>query len=247
MSEPLRIAAAVEGPTDAIVLRAALDHCLKNKADFVFETLQPEGSVAFDSASGTGWGGVYRWALQSAEEGGGSVSGSTALSFHDLLIVQVDADVAGKTYASARIYDPPCQDLPCEQPCPPPNQTTNALRTVMLRWLGEARCPSQVVLCTPSKSIEAWVVAAVWPTNRIIRRGNWECHQNPEGQLGALGVSVVAYRLRGNDEIGYSLAAEAFHDGVSVVAYRLRGNASRSLRSLPAPARTATAFGPDCV
>lgn len=186
MSEPLRIAAAVEGPTDAIVLRAALNCFLRNKADFVFETLQPEGSVAFGSTAGTGWGGVYRWARQSAKEGGGSVSGSTALSFHDLLIVQVDADVAGKTYASASILDPPCQDLPCQQPCPPPNNTTNALRTVILRWLGEARCPAQVVLCTPSQSIETWVIAAVWPGNLIIRRGNWECHQNPEGQLGAL-------------------------------------------------------------
>ena len=113
MSEPLRIATAVEGPTDAIVLRASLNGVLKNKADFVLETLQPEESVAFRSATGTGWGGVYRWARQSAEEGGGSVSGSTALSFHDLLIVHVDADVAGKTYASASIDDPPLQDWSC--------------------------------------------------------------------------------------------------------------------------------------
>lgn len=186
MSEPLRIAAAVEGPTDAIVLRAALNSFLNNQVDFVFDTLQPEGSVAFRSATGTGWGGVYRWARQSAAEGGGSVSGSTALSFHDLLIVQVDADVADKTYDSARIHSPPRQDLPCQQPCPPPNSTTNALRSVILCWLGESQCPSQLVLCTPSKSIEAWVIAAVCPNNRMVRRGDWECNQNPEGQLGTL-------------------------------------------------------------
>ena len=202
MSEPLRIAAAVEGPTDAIVLRAVLNCFVKNKAEFVFETLQPEGSVAFGSATGSGWGGVYRWARQSAEEGGGSVSGSAAVSFHDLLIVQVDADVAGQTYASASIHDPPCRDLPCNQPCPPPNRTTDALRTVVLRWLGEARCPSQVVLCTPSQSIETWVVAAVWPNNPVVGRGNWECHRNPQRQLGALPLrqrfrkSVGDYRER---------------------------------------------------
>ena len=72
MSEPLRIAAAVEGPTDAIVLEAVLKALLQD-ADFVFQTLQPEGSAAFGN-TGVGWVGVYRWIRQSASEGGGSVS-----------------------------------------------------------------------------------------------------------------------------------------------------------------------------
>ena len=189
MSEPLRVAAAVEGPTDAIVLQAILRALLPDK-DFEFLTLQPEGSVAFDSApsgiTGTGWVGVYRWSRQSACEGGGSVSGSSALLHHDVLIVHVDADVAGKTYASGSIRDAPCEDLPCEEPCPPPDRTTNALRAVVLNWLGEHECPPRIVLCTPSKSIEAWVLAAVWPENDVVRRDDWECRRNPEGQLGAL-------------------------------------------------------------
>ena len=189
MSDPLRIAVAVEGPTDEIVLHAVLE-CLLANTDFEFHTLQPEGSVAFESAplggTGTGWGGVYQWARQSAAEGGGSVSGSSALSYHELLIVQVDADIAGKSYSSAGIDHPPFQDLPCKKPCPPPDRTTNELRTVILGWLGEQGCPPQVILCTPSKSIESWVIAAVCPNNRMILRGDWECHPNPEGQLGTL-------------------------------------------------------------
>ena len=189
MSEPLRVAAAVEGPTDAIVLSAILHHILGN-TEFEFQTLQPEGSAAFGAApfgrTRAGWGGVYRWARQSATEGGGSVSASSALSFHDLLIVQVDADVAGKTYSSAGIRHPPYQDLPCERDCPPADQTTNALRAVILRWLGLPHCLSQVVLCTPSKNTEAWVIAAVCPDNLVMLRGNWECHPNPQGQLRAL-------------------------------------------------------------
>ena len=200
MSDPLRIGAAVEGPTDAIVLRAALD-CMLTGTEYEFVTVQPEESAAFGHAPG-GWGGVYRWARQSVDDGGGAVSGSTVLSFHDLLIVQIDADVANKTYASARIHDPPLQNLPCQQPCPPPNRTTDALRTVILGWLGAARCPAQVVLCTPSKSIESWVIAAVCPNNRMVRGGNWECNQNPEGQLGTLPLAerfrkaVADYRDR---------------------------------------------------
>lgn len=186
MSEPLRVAVAVEGPTDEIALRAILNALLPD-ADFVLDRLQPEGSVAFDSSpsggTGAGWGGVYRWCRQSASEGRGSVSGSSILSNHDVLVVQVDSDVAGKTYSSASIRDAPRQDLPCEKPCPPPSKTTDALRKVVLNWLGESNPPPRVVLSTPSKKIEAWVVAAVWPDNRLVGRPNWECRSNPEDQL----------------------------------------------------------------
>ena len=189
MSEPLRIAAAVEGPTDSIVVRAILNSVLAD-TEFEFQTLQPEESVAFASAqsgtTGVGWVGVYRWSRQSVSEGGGSVSGSSALSFHDVLIVQIDADVAGKTYGSGRIQDPPRLDLPCMKTCPPATATTNALREVVLNWLGEPSCPSRVVLCTPSKSMEAWVLAALFPDNSVVRRDDWECHAEPELQLATL-------------------------------------------------------------
>ena len=131
-------------------------------------------------------GGVYRWCRQSASEGSGSVSGSSVLSNHDVLIVQVDSDVADKTYSSGSIRDAPRQDLPCEKPCPPPSKTTDALREVVLNWLGEPDTPPRVVLSTPSKNIEAWVVAAVWPDNNLVRRPNWECRSNPEDQLAQL-------------------------------------------------------------
>ena len=184
MSDPLRIAIAVEGPTDAIILKAVLDALLP-VTDFEVQTLQPEGSAAFGT-TGTGWVGVYRWSRQSVAEGGGSVSGSSVFTFHDLLIVQVDADVAGKTYASGSIQDAPYDDLPCEEPCPPPSDTTDALRSVILNWLGESAIPPQVVLCTPSKSTETWVLAAICPGNNIVMRNDWECRANPERQLATL-------------------------------------------------------------
>ena len=184
MSDPLRIAAAIEGPTDKIVLEAILCALLPGR-EFEFQMLQPEGSAAF--GMNAGWVGVYRWCRQVACEGGGSVSGSSALSNHDVLIVHVDADVAGKTYASGSIRDALCDDdLPCEEPCPPPNKTTNALRAVVLNWLGESACPPRIVLCTPSKNIEAWVLAAVRPENNVVWRDDWECHSDPEDQLKAL-------------------------------------------------------------
>ena len=114
------------------------------------------------------------------------MSGSSALSYHDALIVHVDADVAGRTYASGNIRDAPHDDLPCEAPCPPPDETTNALRAVVLNWLGEHERPPRIILCTPSKSIETWMLAAICPENNMVRRDDWECRPNPERQFGAL-------------------------------------------------------------
>ncbi len=189
MSEPVRVAVVVEGPTDAIVLEAILNAMVPGR-EFVLQTLQPEGSAAFGTApfgrTGAGWAGVYRWSRQAVTEGGGSASGSSVLSNHDILIVQLDADVAGETYAAGNIRDAPCDDLPCEAPCPPAHHTTDALREVILNWLGEGECPQRIVLCTPSRSIETWVLAAVCPHNNLVQRDDWECHHHPESQLGAL-------------------------------------------------------------
>ena len=68
MSKPWRIAVVVEGPTDSLVLKAILRSVLAG-ADFEFQILQPEGSAAFGT-NGAGWGGVYRWSRQAAEERG---------------------------------------------------------------------------------------------------------------------------------------------------------------------------------
>lgn len=184
MSEPLRIAAAVEGATDAIVVRAIIEALLP-ETEFEFQTVQPESSAAFGT-TGTGWVGVYRWSRQTAMEGGGSFSGSSVGRFHDIVILQIDADVAGVTYGSGSIIDSPRDDLPCEKSCPPPSATTNQLRSVVLSWLGERNAPTPLVFCMPSKSIETWVLAAICPENRMVKRADWECRDNPESQLGTL-------------------------------------------------------------
>ncbi len=188
MSDPVRIAAAVEGPTDAIALEAILSAVFPD-VELEFQTLQPEGSRAFGS-TGHGWAGVYRWARQAVREGGGAISGCSVLEHHDVLIVQVDADVAHTTYWRASIRDAPRDDLPCDRPCPPASATTNALQAVILGWLGEAACPQGVVLCTPSKSIDTWVLAAVCPDNHVVQRADWECNLKPAGQLGALPKAI---------------------------------------------------------
>ena len=104
----------------------------------------------------------------------------------DLLIIHVDADVAALEYMRANIVaDNSDVSLPCEQPCPPPSSTTNALRQVVLSWCGESSTPNRTVLCVPSKSTEAWVVAMLFPMDSAVVGGvPFECRPNPAARLG---------------------------------------------------------------
>jgi hypothetical protein len=179
MSSPVRIALVSEGITDYVVLNAAIESMLNGRS-FILKSLQPEGSVAFTGGGsagplGGGWKGVYKWCLQSAVRGGGHLRGDPLFIGHDLLVLHLDADVAGENLAG---------HLPCEQPCPPPHATTDRLRIVMLSWLGETQTPPQTILCTPSKSTEAWVMAACFPRDKAVSKRRWECHPSPESRLG---------------------------------------------------------------
>jgi len=177
MSEPLRIALATEGKTDIVVLTAAIGALLENRA-FVATQLCPELSNSFGRSNSGGWAAVYLWCRQVVNQTGGPARGNSLFSEHDLLVLHVDADVAGRQYTDdMRIQDPP-NDLPCERPCPPPSATTDALRRVILGWLDEGEIPPRTVLCTPSKSTETWVLAALFPNDVVNSAIEFECRQD---------------------------------------------------------------------
>ncbi len=192
MSEPLRVALVAEGPTDGVVIEAAL-RAILGERPFVLKQIFPEGSISFGEM-GTGWVGVYRWCHQSARRGTGRVS-SDELVFqnYDILILHLDADVAGFQYADGSLtVEATDGALLCEKPCPPPTDTTNALRAVLLSWCGETSTPPRTVICMPSKSTEAWVVALLFPNDIAVEQGI-ECYPNAEVRLGQ---QPVARRLR---------------------------------------------------
>jgi len=185
MSDALRIAFVVEGPTDFVMLKAVIENLLEGR-DFVPQVLQPEMSEAFKTVPGEdgGWPGVLRWCFQSADQGGGRLSNNPLFAFHDLLIFQLDADVAGASYSAGHIQDPfPEPTLPCEEDCPPASATTDRLRTVALRWMGEYTTPPQIVFCTPSKALETWLLAGLFPKDKVAKRKDLECRQNPADTL----------------------------------------------------------------
>jgi hypothetical protein len=183
MSDPLRIALVAEGPTDGVVIESALKSMLEGRP-FVLKQIFPEGSTSFGEL-GTGWVGVYRWCRQSSRRGNGALSNDKLVFQNfDLLILHVDADVAGFDYADGAIR-PEERDgvLPCLRPCPPPTDTTNALRPVLLSWCGETQTPARTVICMPSQSTEAWVVASLFPNDQAMQQGI-ECYPNAESRLG---------------------------------------------------------------
>lgn len=186
----LRIALVAEGITDHAVLSAAIESMLNGRS-FVLTLLQPEGSIAFTGKGnagtfGGGWKGVYRWCLQATQRGGGRLSNDPLFLGQDMLLLHLDADVSGEDPSNNTISPIPelAGILPCEQPCPPPSATTDLLRNMMLAWIGETHTPPKTVLCTPSKSTEAWVMAACFPKDKQMARQGWECHPNPESRLG---------------------------------------------------------------
>lgn len=185
----MRIGLVAEGITDFVVLKSAIESMLDGRS-FDLKLLQPEGSVAFAGrgqagALGGGWKGVYRWCVQAASRGGGALRDDPLFAGYDLLILHLDADVACADPANDVVAPIPelAGTLPCEQDCPPPGATTEALRLVILSWVGESEVPSRTVLCTPSKSTESWVLAALFPKDQEMRRKGWECHPNPAARL----------------------------------------------------------------
>ena len=153
----LQIGMAMEGPTDAIVAKAGLSAFLNTS--FTTLTLQPQIPPG---KTGAGWSGVFWWCRQVASQGYSNLIQSPALAALDVIIIQVDADVAATDYQAGNIEAPPFNDLPCEHSCPPASDTVHALYQVVLGWLQPAKPEERAVICIPSKCIEAWAAAALY-------------------------------------------------------------------------------------
>jgi hypothetical protein len=194
MSNPVRIAFVMEGPTDYIALRAAVRVLLGGR-DFEPTVLWPELDDNLSAQTGGGWGGVYKWCRQLVGQMEGPVDTNPVFDLHDVVVMQVDADVARKKYSDYRIIDPPRSDLPCEKPCPPPQATTEELRGVMLGWLGKTSVPVGMVLCTPSKSIETWVLVALFPNDPSALKADIECRWDAEVRLRTHGLIKSGQKL----------------------------------------------------
>lgn len=197
MSE-LRIALVAEGPTDQIIIEAALKAILPRS--FVLTLLQPELTRP---DVGSGWGGVLKWCRAFQGQGFASLEDDVTLGLFDVVIIHLDADVADKSYADCgeavqqAAVDLPA--LPCSRPCPPPLDTVNQLRLLLQAWLGLNAVGGRTVFCIPSKASEVWLASAVLQLNHTLHLGI-ECNLKLENGLSQLPKaqrirkSTLAYR-----------------------------------------------------
>lgn len=185
MSE-LRVALIAEGPTDAIIIQAALKALLP--CSFVLTQLQPE---ATQPKLGSGWGGVLRWCLDFARRGHARFEDDPTLPGYDLFVVHADADVADQSYANvsteiaAIARERGWPPLPNIVPCPPPVGAADVVRSCLSSWAGLHELGPKTVLCIPSKSIDAWLATATFDETHALLVG-LECNPNLERQLAAL-------------------------------------------------------------
>jgi len=190
MSKPVRVAFVMEGPTDYVVLRAGVRALLAGR-DFEPTNIWPELDENLRPKTEGGWGGVYKWCRQVLDQAEGPARENPIFALNDMVVIQVDADVARMKYQDYGVTDAPDDELShetCEKKCPPPSATTNAVRAVMLGWLAETSVPPHAVLCTPPKNIETWVLVGLFPENEQAVKANIECRWGLEVQLRKYGL-----------------------------------------------------------
>lgn len=184
MSDQLRIALVAEGPTDYEIILAALNAILLRP--FILTQLQPE---ATRPTMGTGWCGVRKWChdtrLRCSEMNGIDYT----LAGFDLLVIHLDLDVAGMSYADCSpevelmARDWQWESLPCpEQPCPPISATRDQIDAVLKSWLGGHLPMHKTLHCLPAQSSGTWLAAAILPpAHALLVRA--ECDASVERRL----------------------------------------------------------------
>lgn len=122
----------------------------------------------------TGWTGVQYWCQR---------YGPRLILFMrdygeplDLLVIHLDASIAHN----------PAINL--ERPCPPASDTTDALRGLVIQWIG-GQLPHNVIVAVPSKTSDAWVCAAFVKGNGLL-----ECDPEPLERLA--NVSGLGFQLK---------------------------------------------------
>lgn len=146
-----RVRLVCEGPTDFEVFQAVLDAHLGGE-EYQLSMVQPDGSLYGGDAGphGGGWKGVRGWCQAAAEAGGVEAVGALGEGI-DLLVIHVDADIAGDGEHNVA------------QPCPPPAPTVRAVEGVVLSWLELDALPDRVLIWVPCMATESWVLRALFP------------------------------------------------------------------------------------
>ena len=159
----MRIGIVAEGNTDFPVIEQIV-HSLRDDAQCERISPPPLKGVG-------GWTSVRTWCRRNGKTLKTKLKLWRGVGI-DLLIIQIDADVADT------------DELDIAEPCPPASDTTDKLRRLIIEdWLGVIVEPPYVVLCVPSLRIEAWIAGTFEPDFEDI-----ECSEEVDGVLIKLGA-----------------------------------------------------------
>jgi hypothetical protein len=165
----LRIGLVAEGRSDWLVLEEFIRAAYPDR-ELEFERLRPDFTLV--SRSPHGWKGVRAWCRENGPQLELLMRGVVGRPLH-LLILHVDCSMAHNEGA----------DLPC----PPARNTADALRAIVARsWLARFPLPGFLVLATPSRSSDTWVVAALEPP--YVSRVLLECDDRVENEFVGRGL-----------------------------------------------------------
>lgn len=152
-----RIAGLVcEGQTDVPIIRAMLQEIWPEIEEV--RCLQPELDEMERAKGPAGWSEVRTWCEMHADNLAEVLDPDVGDRI-DLLLIAIDVDIA----IEAKIADPPREIGLYE---------TKRLRDVIASWLKNDKklsrvlLPEEVVISTPVMAIEAWVVAAIYRTEK---------------------------------------------------------------------------------
>lgn len=211
---PRTVALVTEGRTDQFVLAAILSELAHARGlDLTIRPIQPKYDAIQDSWSQGGWGHVYAWCRDIVATYG-SLEQYLDLMGIDLLLLQLDADVAYMSYsdyASIGETDSRTHPLPIATPCPHPPcaipcHAVKAIPIILKSWLDTSHLPANVILCIPSKSMDAWIVGSMPMADfgkhqhdhgLLEALEHLECLRNPEicfSYTSKLGKSLRSYR-----------------------------------------------------
>jgi hypothetical protein len=213
MSDTVAIRVVCEGPTDTLVIQSAVKAL---GVEVVITQIQPEDNSNLLGGFGGGWKGVRGWCQSAVATKGLEVTLANARA----LVVHVDADIA---------YD---KEISCAKPCPPAQDTTDAVRATVLAWLGAAPEDRRILLCVPAMATEAWVFCALFAKDRMTT--GIECRREPAALLVPKKPKLVA--KKGNryikDRVEYAQVFNQLVAGWQDPIPRLCSEGARFLKEL---------------
>lgn len=175
----MKIGIIVEGSTDSLLLKEIINKLCPGEHEY--KVLQPVDMGESFGEMGTGWKGVRRFCIDAIGKSWGGVFEFIDSFEFDLLIIQIDADVASETDLQEGIERPVADVL---QSCPPIGPTIEKLKRVVAKWWSVdevASLPSQLIFAIPAQDSENWLFAALFPDDELCQQATYECI-HPQGR-----------------------------------------------------------------